>query len=98
MRPCLLLPESSCTVGDLKTESIREAFDKDIISGLRGLPLPSDELCGECTLRAYCTSCPVRAMTKRETSVHCSWAEASGTDELMNSMRTLAKTYQDRGH
>ncbi len=98
VRPCLLLPESSCAIGDLKTESIREAFDKDIILGLRGLPLPSDELCGECNLQAYCTSCPVRAMTKGETSDHCSWAEASGADELMNSMRTLAKTYQDRGH
>ena len=97
VRPCLLLPESSCTVGDLKTESIREAFDKDIILGLRELPLPSAELCGECTLGAYCTTCPVRAMTKTDTSVHCSWAEASGADELMNSMRTLAKTYQDRG-
>ena len=99
VRPCLLLSEESFAVADLNKEGIREAFDKDIIFRLRELPLPSDELCGDCRLRTYCTTCPVRAMNRERVSgPECSWAKTTGADALAASMGVLAGTYVGPRH
>lgn len=87
VRPCLVFPESTFAFADLKKEHIPECFAKSILSRLRELPPPCDEICRDCELRIYCTTCPARGLSNREAaSGKCSWVHATKSEDLVRMM------------
>lgn len=84
VRTCLLLPERTCAFADLRKETVTEAFRKRIVFRLKDLPMPSDEVCGACELKSYCTSCPVRALSNRMARVgKCAWVRSAHAENLL---------------
>ncbi|HEC83313.1 MAG TPA: radical SAM protein, partial [Firmicutes bacterium] len=87
VRPCLLFPEASFSFADLNHEAILEAFQKPIVFRLRNLPTPSDEICGDCRLRIYCTSCPARGLNNRKARAgERAWVQATDSQDLVQMM------------
>ncbi|MGQ9811735.1 MAG: radical SAM/SPASM domain-containing protein, partial [bacterium] len=88
VRPCLVFPESSFSFADLKKEHIPKCFAKPILSRLRELPSPSEDICSDCELRIYCTTCPARALSSMKArSGKCSWVHATKSEDLVEMMR-----------
>lgn len=104
VRPCLLLSENNFAFADLRKEGVRQAFDRRIVFRLRDLPVPSDDTCGDCELRIYCTSCPVRALhTKLAKIGKCSWVRLAHADDLVRLTKGCEDQYiqgenRDYGH
>ncbi len=88
VRPCLLFPESTGGFADLRKEGIQEGFAKQIVFRLRQLPVPSNEICGDCRLKSYCNSCPARGLSNAKARAgECRWVHATKSEELVEMMQ-----------
>jgi len=75
IRACLFMKEDQ-SFGEVRSESLRQIFSKDILRILREVKVPRPEECHPCKFTAYCAYCPLRAVTViQRAGITCRWAE-----------------------
>jgi radical SAM protein with 4Fe4S-binding SPASM domain len=83
LRPCVVLPEESMTLGNLRNMPYKQALLAAASTqlALHDAPTPSPVSCGSCSSLPYCTGCLVRPFLAASLApLECAWARGTELD------------------
>jgi len=82
VRPCLLLPESVLTFGDLTKESVSDVFSNPVVPYLHQLKSPNEETCSNCNYELICRYCITRGIDSQSIiGSACEWGKVNNTSK-----------------
>ena len=87
VRPCATYGADHVVIGNLREQTVEELFGHPVTAALAELPLPSDEICGDCSLAMFCRYCGLRGFHGSEMLRDCSWVQLPAVQRVFQYWR-----------
>ena len=85
IRPCPMMPTVGPVLGNILREKYEDIFSNPIIRNFRELPVPREEICGNCDRLGFCKFCSLRgAYTYANLKKDCIWARTHNIDQWLD--------------